>query len=157
MDDIKEIHILEDPQEWYSYLWGKRVCNDDLMFELMSLQVFQAGLTWSSILKMRNEFKLAFRGWRIDSVMSMSEKEITDLTQDASIIRNRRKIEACVFNANVAKSIQDMHGSFCYWVYEVLEGTDLKILQKCLSKRFKFLGPEITRMWLLAVGKIVNL
>ena len=59
MDDIKEIHILEDPQEWYSYLWGKRVCNDDLMFELMSLQVFQAGLTWSSILKRRNEFKFA--------------------------------------------------------------------------------------------------
>ncbi len=147
---------LEDPTRWYSSIWGKRVSDDNLMFELMCLQVFQAGLTWRSILNRRNEFKLAFNGWNIDSVMAMTEKEITDLTYNASIIRNRRKIEACVFNANVAKCIQNEYGSFCYWVYEVLPGDELQDLQRYLRPRFKFLGPEIARMWLLAVGRLLD-
>jgi DNA-3-methyladenine glycosylase I len=74
--------------------------------------------------------------------------------RDASIIRNRRKVEACVSNAAVVQELQREHGSFCRWFYEVLHGDELPVLQRGLRKTFAFMGPEISRMWLLASGRI---
>ena len=147
---------LGDPlMEWYATaIWGKRSDGDDALFEIMSLQVFQAGLTWRMILARRDAFRKAFHGWRIDKVADMSPQRVDQLLQDASIIRNRRKIEACVANALTIQGIQREHDSFCRWFYDVLEGDDLADLQKSLRKTFKFMGPEIARMWLLASGRI---
>jgi len=145
-----------DPlMEWYATtVWGKRVEDDDTLFEVMALQVFQAGLSWRMILARRDAFRNAFHGWRIDDVAAMSPADVDRLLEDASIIRNRKKIEACVFNAGVVKDIQESHGSFCGWYYSVLEGDELEPLQKTLRKTFKFMGPEIARMWLMASGRV---
>jgi len=145
-----------NPRDWYANIWGKRINDDDLMFELMSLQVFQAGLKWHSILNKRDAFKVAFEGWNINRVAGFKEHDVIRLLSDNSIIRNRRKIEACVFNALVIRTIKNKHGSFCHWFYEILEGETLEVLQKKLRPLFRFMGPEIARMWLLAVGKIDN-
>ena len=81
--------------EWYATeIWGKRVEDDDALFEIMSLQVFQAGLSWRMILSRRDAFRGAFRGWLIDEVAAMGPDTVERLLQDASIIRNRKKVEA---------------------------------------------------------------
>ena len=140
---------------WYATeIWGKRVDNDDMLFEIMSLQVFQAGLTWKMILKRRDAFRKAFHNWNINVVASMNSTDVQKLLQNSLIIRNRKKIEACISNANVIKFIQKEHGSFCNWFYNILEGNDLLYLQQTLKKTFKFLGSEIARMWLMACGRI---
>ena len=146
-----------DPlMEWYATeIWGRRLENDDTLFETMSLQVFQAGLSWRMILNRRDAFRRAFHGWRIDEVAAMAPPPSVDrMLQDASIIRNRKKIEACIDNARTVQGIQREHGSFCHWFYTVMEGDDLPTLQRTLRKQFKFMGPEIARMWLMACGRI---
>lgn len=140
---------------WYATtIWGNRIDNDDTLFEVMSLQVFQAGLSWRMILLRRDAFRRAFKGWHIDSVANIKPSYVDQILHDASIIRNRKKIEACVYNAQVIKDIQGSHGSFCKWFYDVLPGNDLSDLQNALRKTFKFIGPEIARMWLMASGRI---
>ena len=145
-----------DPlMEWYATkIWGRRVDDDDALFEVMSLQIFQAGLNWRMILARRDAFRKAFLGWHIDGVADMGPQSVDQLLQDASIIRNRRKIEACIANARIIQGIQQEHLSFCHWFYHVLEGDNLVILQRTLRKTFKFMGPEIARMWLMACGRI---
>ena len=150
----------DEIREWYSNeIWGKQATDDDALFEVMSLQVFQAGLTWSMILGRRDAFRNAFQGWKIDAVANMGPPAGELIIQDASIIRNRMKIEACVHNAEVIKGLQQKHGSFCGWFYGLtgegsLQGDELGGLQKQLKATFKFMGPEIARMWLLASGRM---
>ena len=142
-------------EEWYSSeIWGKRVRDDDALFEVMSLQVFQAGLTWRMILARRDAFRKAFNGWNIGAVAAMGPETVELLLQDPAIIRNRKKIEACIENARIIQEIQRRHGSFCGWYYEGLEEEDLAGLQQTLRSTFKFMGPEIARMWLMASGRI---
>ena len=149
---------LGDPlTEWYATtIWGKRLDDDDTLFEVMSLQVFQAGLSWRMILARRDAFRNGFQNWRIDKVADMSPDDVDRLLQDPSIIRNRKKIEACIANARTIQVIQREHGSFCHWFYQVLPGDELAVLQNALRKTFKFIGPEIARMWLMAGGRIAT-
>lgn len=145
-----------DPlMEWYAMeVWGRRAPDDDALFEVMSLQVFQAGLTWRMILARRDAFRAAFNGWRIDDVAEMGPESVEQLVKEPSIIRNRRKIEACIANARVIQGIREEHGSFCRWFYDVLPGADLPTLQRALRSTFAFMGPEIARMWLGASGRV---
>lgn len=141
-------------EEYAKNQWGKKLSDDNQLFEIMSLEIFQAGLNWKMILKRRNAFYKAFKGWDIDKVASLKYLEIENLVNDATIIRNRRKIESCIENARRIQSIQKQYGSFCNWFYNELEGNDIEPLQKTLKKTFKFIGPEIARMWLMATGRI---
>ena len=135
-------------------VWGKRVSDDDALFENMNLQIFQAGLSWRMILARRDAFREVFHRWRVDKVAAMSPQDVSRLLQNASIIRNRKKIEASIANARIVQEIQREHGSFCDWFYNALEGDDLTILQKMLRRTFRFMGPEIARMWLMSTGRI---
>ena len=140
---------------WYATeVWGVRISDDNALFESMSLQLFQAGLTWRMVLQRRDAFRAAFHGWSIDRMADLTPVEVEGLMQDASIIRNRKKIESCVANARTIQGIQRDHGSFCDWFYDVLPGDDLSALQKELKRTFKFMGPEIARMWLMSSGRI---
>ena len=140
---------------WYSNeIWGHKLEDDDLLFEVMCLQVFQAGLTWRMVLDRRDAFRRGFHGWQIHRVAAMGTDSVERLLADPSMIRNRRKIEACVANAGIIQRIQADHGSFCRWFYHDLETDDLGELQKWLRGTFRFVGPEIARMWLMAAGRI---
>jgi DNA-3-methyladenine glycosylase I len=144
-------------REWYSKeIWGQRAIDDDALFEVMSLQVFQAGLTWQMVLKRRDSFRAAFADWKIDDVAAMGSTDIERLREDKGIIRNRQKIQAVISNASVVQELQTKHGSFCSWFYDALPGTDYPSLQKELRATFKFMGPEISRMWLMASGRITR-
>jgi len=147
-----------DPvREWYSQeIWGKRATGDDALFEVMSLQVFQAGLTWRMVLSRRDSFRAAFAEWNVDTVAAMGPADLERLLDDPGIIRNRQKIQAVIANAEIVRGIQKDHGSFCDWFYDVLSGTDYPSLMKELRATFKFMGPEISRMWLMACGRITR-
>jgi DNA-3-methyladenine glycosylase I len=147
-----------DPfREWYSKeIWGQQSTDDDALFEVMSLQVFQAGLTWRMVLSRRDSFRAAFADWKISDVAAMDPSDVERLRKDPGIIRNRQKINAVITNAGVIQGIQQEHGGFCDWFYKVLPGTDYPSLQKELRATFKFMGPEISRMWLMASGRITR-
>ena len=153
--ELPEGESEEALRSWYSNeIWGRRIADDDALFEVMCLQVFQAGLTWRMVLMRRDAFRRAFHGWRIPRVAAMGPDSVSELVADSSIIRNRRKIEACIANAGTVMEIQASHGSFCRWFYHGLESDELEDLQKWLRGTFKFMGPEIARMWLMAAGRI---
>ena len=142
---------------WYSKeIWGQRATGDDALFEIMSLQVFQAGLTWRMILSRRDSFRAAFADWNIETVAAMGQPDVERLREDPGIIRNRQKILAVIANAGTVLAIQKEHGSFCDWFYDGLPGDDSPSLQKELRATFKFMGPEISRMWLMASGRITR-
>ena len=144
-------------REWYkNTIWGKRVDNDNTLFEVMSLQVFQAGLTWKMILDKRDGFRAAFANWDIDTIAAMGPGDVETLRNNAGIIRNRLKIQATIKNARTAQNLQAEHGSFCTWFYDVLPGSVYPNLQKKLQGTFSFMGPEISRMWLMACGRITR-
>lgn len=147
-----------DPiRDWYvNTIWGKQILDDNSLFEVMSLQVFQAGLTWKMILSKRDGFRSAFYDWDIQKVAVLGLPQIEQLCQNRDIIRNRLKIEGTIQNALIILSIQSEHYSFCNWFYNVLPGTDYPTLWKILHSKFKFMGPEISRMWLMAAGRITR-
>ena len=145
-----------DPlRDWYvNTIWGKRSDDDNSLFEVLSLQVFQAGLTWQMILAKRDGFRAAFANWDIETVAAMGPRDVEALRDNVGIIRNRQKIQATIENARAVQTLQATHGSFCSWFYEILPGRANPALQKELRSAFKFMGPEISRMWLMASGRI---
>lgn len=157
-DEAHNPMIPKDPiRDWYvNTIWGRQVYDDNELFEVMSLQVFQAGLTWKMILSKRDEFRLAFHNWNIQKVAALGPPEVEQLCQNPAIIRNRLKIEGTIKNALTILSIQSEHVSFCNWFYNVIPGKDYPTLWKILHSEFKFMGPEISRMWLMATGRITR-
>ncbi|HET6214949.1 MAG TPA: DNA-3-methyladenine glycosylase I [Micromonosporaceae bacterium] len=82
--------------------WGRPLRGDDKLFERLTLEAFQSGLSWLTILRKRESFRAAFDGFRIEKVAAYGEKDIARLLADAGIVRNRAKIEAAVANARTA-------------------------------------------------------
>jgi DNA-3-methyladenine glycosylase I len=85
--------------------WGHPVADDQLLFEKLCLEGFQAGLSWLTILKRREGFRTAFHSFDIDSVAEMTESDVERLLQDTGIIRHRSKIESTINNARRAQEI----------------------------------------------------
>ena len=86
----------------------------------------------------------------------MGLSDVVSGREDSGIIRNRQKIQAVIANAGIIQGIQKEHGAFCGWFYDVLPGAEYPSLQQELRSTFKFMGPEICRMWLMATGRITR-
>ncbi|MFM7013385.1 MAG: DNA-3-methyladenine glycosylase I [Actinomycetota bacterium] len=115
---IEKIHTYEDgltrchwPKQNREYLdyhdkeWGVEVRDDEELFEHLSLEGFQAGLSWITILQRRDEFRKAFKGFEVDKVARFGETQIERLMQNPGIIRNRAKINAVINNARLIKTL----------------------------------------------------
>jgi DNA-3-methyladenine glycosylase I len=89
---------------YHDEVWGKRTYDESALFEALTLGVFQAGLSWSIVFSKRDGFRSAFHGFDVPRVAAMTERDIDRLVQDASIIRNRAKIQATVDNARAMLS-----------------------------------------------------
>ena len=85
--------------------WGVELRGDRLLFEKLSLEGFQAGLSWITILKRRETFRRAFAGFDIDAVAELTEADVANLMLDAGIIRNRAKIDATISNARITREL----------------------------------------------------
>ena len=88
-----------DLGRYHDEVWGTRTYDETAMFEALTLGVFEAGLNWSIVFGKRDAFRKAFRGFDIAKVAAMTARDVDRLVQDASIIRNRGKIQATVDNA----------------------------------------------------------
>ncbi len=131
--------------------YGFPLTDDNLLFERLVLEINQAGLSWLTILKKKEAFQKAFRNFNVAKVARFSEKDRARLLGDASIIRNRLKIDAAIFNANSILNLQKEFGSFHAWLqhHHPLSKTDWVALFK---KTFRFTGGEITGEFLMSTG-----
>lgn len=153
--------------------WGKPVRDDATMFEFLLLETFQAGLSWITILKKRENFRVAFDHFDYKKIAQYDEEKIQTLLQDTGIIRNKLKIRAAVSNAQKYMEVQKEFGTFCDYIWgftnhqtvvgnweelsEVPANTPLSDkISKDLKKRgFKFVGSTVVYAHLQATG-IVN-
>lgn len=85
--------------------WGRPLHGDDALFERLSLEAFQSGLSWLTILRKRPAFRSAFGGFVIETVAAFSDDDVRRLCADAGIVRNRRKIDAVIHNARIASEL----------------------------------------------------
>ncbi len=131
--------------------YGYPVTDEAVLFERLTLEIFQAGLSWLIILKKREGFKIAFENFNIDRVAGFDSDDIERLIKDASIIRNRRKIEATVENARKIADIRESHGSFANWI-EANAPKNKAVWVKLFRQNFKFVGSEIVGEFLMSIG-----
>jgi DNA-3-methyladenine glycosylase I len=102
--------------------WGVPVRDDRQLFEMLILEGAQAGLSWLTILKKREHYRRAFDGFDPERVARYGEARISELLQDPGIVRNRRKVEAAVGNAQAALDIRDRFGSLAAYLWRYVDG-----------------------------------
>ena len=131
--------------------YGFPINDDNLLFARLVLEINQAGLSWETILKKKDNFFKAFDDFNIGKVSKYSEKKKEKLMQDAGIIRNRLKIEATIHNAQVIKSVQKESGSFKSWL-DQNHPKSKDEWTKLFKKTFRFTGGEIVNEFLMSTG-----
>lgn len=157
-------------QKYHDEEWGRLVTDDDIMFEFLILESFQAGLSWITILRKRETFRKAFDSFNYKKIAKYGEDKIEELMQDTGIVRNRLKVNAAVSNAQKFMELQKEFGSFYDYISKFTDGkrivnqwkdhreapatTDLSdAISKDLKKRgFKFLGSTVVYSHLQATG-----
>lgn len=102
--------------------WGSPLHDDQMLFEFLILETMQAGLSWHTILKKRENFRAAYHNFNVERVACFGEREIEELLLDAGIIRNRAKIEASVRNARAFIRVQEEFGSFDSYIWSFVDG-----------------------------------
>lgn len=148
--------------------WGVPVYDDRKLFEMLILECFQAGLSWECVLNKQEAFRQAFDDFELEKVCNYGEEKMQALQKNSGIIRNRRKIEAAVNNANIFRAIQKEYGSFSNYLWHWTEGKILyekgrssselsDAVSKDLKKRgMKFVGTTIIYAYMQAVGVIYS-
>ena len=159
---------------YHDHEWGHPVVDDIRLFEKISLEGFQAGLSWITILKKREHFRAGFDGFDFHKVATYTERDVERLLGDAGIVRHRGKIEAAIHNAGRAIELQREFGSLAryFWQYEVdtrkrpkkltvdvlrtfTTAPEAIALSKDLKKRgWKFVGPTTMYAFMQAMGLV---
>jgi DNA-3-methyladenine glycosylase I len=136
---------------YHDHKYGFRIEDDEELFELLVLEIFQAGLSWTTILNKRQNFQRAFDRFNITVVAAYQEADRQRLLDDAGIIRNRLKIDATIHNANVLLRLKEEYGSFLAWLDHHHPKTKEEWV-KLFKKTFKFTGGEIVNEFLMSAG-----
>ena len=152
--------------------WGAPSRDDRHLFEMLTLEGAQAGLSWSTILNKREGYRAAFAGFDPEAVARFGPKDVERLMEDPGIVRNRLKIESTLANAPRVLEAQAEHGSFADYLWGFVDGTPLvggwrslvelpaetdlsRTLSKDLKKRgFRFVGPTVCYAFMQAVGLV---
>lgn len=147
--------------------WGKPNFDEQYLYEMLILEMFQAGLSWECVLNKRDDFKKAFDNFDIEKVIKYDDKKVEELLKNEKIIRNKLKIKATINNTKIFKEIQKEFGSFHNYlknftndktIYELDKTTSSlsDAISKDLQKRdMKFVGSTIIYSYLQAIG-IIN-
>ncbi len=136
---------------YHDAAYGFNIDDDNELFERLVLEINQAGLSWTTILKKQQNFKKAFHNFDIKKVATYTEKDRERLLNDAGIIRNRLKVNAAIVNAQRLLEIQKEHQSFKNWL--LLNHPKPKAeWVKLFKKTFLFTGGEIVNEFLMSIG-----
>ena len=159
-------------QKYHDEEWGVPVYDDQKLFEFLILETFQAGLSWITVLRKRENFCLAFDRFDYKKVAQYTEEKIQELLQNEGIIRNQLKIRAAVSNAAAFMKVQDEFGSFSDYIWGFVDGkpivnnlknmSEIKAttplsdaISKDLKKRgFKFVGSTVVYAHMQATGMV---
>ena len=152
--------------------WGVPAHDDRLLFEMLTLEGAQAGLSWLTILRKREGYRQAFASFDLETVARFGPKDVERLVADPGIVRNRLKIESAVNNAARALDVQQELGSFDSYLWRFVDGEPIvgrrralaelpaetgesRMLSKDLKRRgFRFVGPTVCYAFMQAVGMV---
>ena len=149
--------------------WGVPQRDPRMLWEMLMLEGFQAGLSWSIILRKRDGFRAAFAGFDPEKVARFDDADIDRLMADPGIVRARAKIAATIAGARIFLAMRDAGEDFADYVWSFVDGTPLigdghhvpaktelsERISKDLKKRgFKFVGPTIVYAWMQAIGLV---
>lgn len=162
--DVDDLH-----RDYYDNEWGNPVTDENGVFERLSLEAFQAGLSWSLILRRRPRFRDVFSDFDVDRVAAFTGADVERLLEDPGIVRNRAKIEATLSNARRVVGLRPSGGLVeLVWSYrpkvqprprslaEIGLRPEAQALAQALRNHgFKFVGPTITQSMMEAIG-IIN-
>ena len=158
--------------EYHDIEWGLPLHDDRVLFEFLILEGAQAGLSWSTILKRRKGYQIAFNNFDASKVAAFGDREIENLMQNTQIIRNRLKINSTISGAKAFLEIQKEFGSFDKYIWSFVNGKTIinninqmeeipsitkesERMSKNLKKRgFNFVGPTICYAFMQAVGMV---
>ncbi len=174
MDKIRCGWSESDPlyRAYHDLEWGVPVFNDQLLFEFLILETFQAGLSWIIVLRKRENFKEAFDNFDYRKIAAYDFRKVKKLLTNPSIIRNRKKIIATIENAKAFIKVQNEEGSFANYIWGFVSGIQIvnyykdldkippytslaqRICEDLKDKGFKFLGPTIIYSYMQAIGLV---
>lgn len=158
--------------EYHDKEWGVPVYDDQILFEFLILESFQAGLSWITILRKRENFRKAFDDFNYKKIAIYPESKIQSLLQNEGIIRNKLKVRAAVTNAQAFMEVQKEFGSFSNYIWGFVDGKPIKNnlkslkdapattalsdkISKDLKKRgFKFMGSTVVYAHMQATGMV---
>ncbi len=159
-------------EAYHDHEWGVPVYDDQKLFEFLILETFQAGLSWITILKKRENFRAAFDQFDYQKIALYNERKVEDLLQDAGIIRNQLKVRATITNAIAFMEVQKEFGSFSKYIWQFTDGKPIinhpktmkditsttplsDAISKDLKKRgFKFVGSTVVYAHMQATGMV---
>ena len=161
-------------QSYHDKEWGQAVYDDQRLFEKICLEGFQAGLSWITILRKRENFRKAFNNFEIEKVSRFNQRSVERLLKDAGIVRHRGKIESVINNAKCALELQSSHGSLAdfFWQYQPdpssrpakvnyqfltsqTKSPESQALSKDLKKMgWSFVGPTTVYAFMQAMGMV---
>lgn len=154
-------------QDYHDEEWGVPLRDSRALWEMLMLEGFQAGLSWSTVLNKREAFRKAFAGFDPIKVAKYTEKDIARLMGDAGIIRARAKIEATIQGAKIYNQMKKDGEDFAHFCWSFTDGKTicsdgktrivttplaLSISKELKRRGFKFVGPTIVYAWMQAVG-----
>lgn len=166
--------VNQDPlyMDYHDYEWGVPVHDDRLLFEYLNLEGAQAGLSWYTILKKRENYRKAFDNFEAEKIISYDDKKIDGLLHNEGIVRNKLKVNAVITNAKAYLKVVEEFGSFNEYIWSFVDGKPIQNhfkelkevpatteisdkLSKDLKKRgFKFVGSTICYAFMQAVGMV---
>ena len=159
-------------EAYHDHEWGVPVYDDQKLFEFLILETFQAGLSWITILKKRENFRAAFDQFDYQKIALYDERKVEDLLKDAGIIRNQLKVRATITNAIAFMEVQKEFGSFSKYIWQFTDGKPIinhpqtmkditstnplsDAISKDLKKRgFKFVGSTVVYAYMQATGMV---
>ena len=152
--------------------WGVPVYDDDTIFEFLILETFQAGLSWITVLRKRENFREAFDNFDYKKIANYSEEKIQELLQNPGIIRNKLKVRATVTNAKAFMEVQKEFSSFSKYIWDFVDGDPIqnevedyknapattaisdKLSKDLKKKGFKFVGSTVLYAHMQATGMV---
>lgn len=165
---------LGDPlyESYHDNEWGVPCFNDQTLFEFLVLESAQAGLSWITILRKRENYRQVFDNFDVETIAQFDQKKVDQLLQNPGIIRNKLKIHSTISNAKLYLTLQQQHGSFANYLWAFVDGKPIQnkwvnfsevpaftplaetISKDMKKKGFKFFGKTICYAYMQAIGMV---